>query len=531
MRKHQARLAGMRNGAAIGLSLAFASAANAFSIDTDNPDFKIRWDNTLRYNMGVRVEKQDPAIINTPPFDNSDLKFKRGDLVANRFDLLSEFDVVYKGDHGIRLSGAAWYDQAYNDVTIKGTPGAYPGNVYNNYAKRYMRGPSGEILDAFAFTKFDLGNVPVNLKVGRHNVYWGESLFSLANGIAYSQGSLDAIKGTANPGSQAKELFLPLNQVSMQAQVTNDISIAAQYYLEWKPWRLAPGGTYFGTANFFNVEGGTFLAPGVPFNGSTDRPKDRGDWGVMARWSPEWLAGTAGVYYRDFSEKLPWLVVAPDFSESHLAYAQHTKLIGLSATKSFGGISFGSELSYRKNTALNSANVTSQGARGNTWHALVNMVQYFGGNALWDAAPLIAELNYTRLDKVTSNADKFAAQGSAACPGDVKSGCATRDAWAINLALEPVWYQVMPGVDLKLPLNVGVGLKGNGPALGSSRKGNGSWSVGVTAEVRNQYFITLRYADYLHEMGTANGRVVSNNGAGALYRDRGWLSLTLRTAF
>ena len=76
-----------------------------------------------------------------------------------------------------------------------------------------------------------------------------------------------------------------------------------------------------------------------------------------------------------------------------------------------------------------------------------------------------------------------------------------------------------------------MGLKGNGPALGSSRKGNGSWSVGVTAEVRNQYFVTLRYADYLHEMDTANGRVVSNNAAGALYRDRGWLSLTLRTAF
>jgi hypothetical protein len=32
-------------------------------------------------------------------------------------------------------------------------------------------------------------------------------------------------------------------------------------------------------------------------------------------------------------------------------------------------------------------------------------------------------------------------------------------------------------------------------------------------------------------MGTAGGRVVSNNAAGALYKDRGWLSLTLRTAF
>jgi hypothetical protein len=522
----------MRRHAAIGPLLVFASAAHAVNIDVDNPDFKIRWDNTVRYNLGVRAQQQDPAIINTPPFDGSDLKFNRGDVVANRVDLLSEFDVTYKDAYGFRVSADAWYDQAYHDLSVKGTPGVYPGNVYTNYVTRYSRGPSAELLDAFVFGKVNLGEVPVNLKVGRHNVYWGESLFSIANGIAYAQGGLDAIKGTANPGSQAKELFLPLNQVSALAQVTDELSVGAQYYLEWQPWRLPSGGTYFGTATFFNNEGGTFLAPGVPFNGdNVNRPKNTGDWGAMARWSPAWLSGTVGVYYRQFTDKLPWLAIAPDFSESHLEYARNTKLIGVSIAKNFAGISFGGEVSYRKNAALNSVNVTSQGATGDTWHALVNMVKYFGGNPLWDAAPLTAELSYTGLGRVTGNADKFAGVNSPACVGGEGNGCVTRNALAINLQLEPVWYQVWPGVDLKLPLNFGIGLMGNGATLGSSQKGNGSWSVGVTAEVHNQWSATLSYVGYMNQMTTVGNTVVANNAHGALYRDRGWVSLSLKSTF
>jgi hypothetical protein len=107
----------------------------------------------------------------------------------------------------------------------------------------------------------------------------------------------------------------------------------------------------------------------------------------------------------------------------------------------------------------------------------------------------------------------------------------TDDAWGTDLSFEPVWYQVWPGVDLKLPLTYGVGLHGNSPALGGSREGNGSWSAGVSAEIRNQYFVTLRYADYMNQMRNNGQQVTSDNAGGALYRDRGWLSLTLKTSF
>lgn len=535
---------GVRTATAIGLLLGLVNEAQAVKFDVPDPDLEIRWDNTARYNLGVRAQAEDSKITNNPNFDTSDKKFGQGDVVTNRVDLLSEFDLIYKKDNGLRVSAAAWYDNAYSNTDIKGNPAfgapsAYPGGQYTNYVNRYNRGPSGEILDAFVFTKFDLGDVPVNLKVGKHTVYWGESLFSLSNSIAYSQGPVDVVKALANPGSQAKELFLPLSQISAQAQLSNTLSVAAQYYLDWKPWRLPNGGTYFGSANFFSQGGGTNIG-GIPFNGDNGpHPKKVGDYGLMARWTPEWLSGTMGFYYREFGEKLPWLVFSPGFTESHLAYADKTKLYGWSIAKEIGGASIGGEISYRQNTALNSnAVVTDQGARGNTWHALVNVIEYFGKSPIWDAAPLTVELNYTRLDKTKSNGNLVPMAGTAACasavagvPGGVLDGCVTKSAWAINVNLEPVWYQVMPGIDLKAPMSFGMGLKGNGAALGSSRQGNGSYSIGLGAEVQNKYFINLAYNGYLVKFHDDGKAVTTNNGAGALYSDRGWVSLTFKTTF
>src|SRR5262249_44128729 len=158
-----------------------------------------------------------------------------------------EFDLVYRRDHGFRVSAAGWFDAAYSN-RIEGDPaldasgvgmGAGPtGGPYAPYTKRWNRGPSGEFLDAFVFTKVDVGDVPINIKLGQHNIYWGESLFSAVGGIAYNQGPLDFRKALANPGVEAKELFKPLNQLSMSAQVTDTLGVAAQYYLDWKPTAL-----------------------------------------------------------------------------------------------------------------------------------------------------------------------------------------------------------------------------------------------------------------------------------------------------
>ena len=54
----------------------------------------MRWDNTIRYNLGVRTQSQDTKIIGSPNFDDGDRNFSNGSLVTNRLDVLSEFDFV-----------------------------------------------------------------------------------------------------------------------------------------------------------------------------------------------------------------------------------------------------------------------------------------------------------------------------------------------------------------------------------------------------------------------------------------------------
>ena len=145
---------------AVSASFVLAAPVGAFEIDTGNPDLTMRWDNTVRYNLGIRAQSQDPNLLASPNFDDGDRNFSNGSLVTNRFDVLSEFDIVWMRKYGARVSAAAWYDFAYtsldnhNDATANTLNNGLPvAGQLSPYTKRYAKGLSGEILDAFVFVK------------------------------------------------------------------------------------------------------------------------------------------------------------------------------------------------------------------------------------------------------------------------------------------------------------------------------------------------------------------------------------------
>ncbi len=540
------------------------ACVQAMPIETGNPDLDVRWDNTIRYNAGWRMEGQNDDFNRSPFYDDTENKFDRGDMVTNRVDMLSELDVIWLQKHGFRVSAAAWYDDVYqgnpepNDQLVGS--GNYTNDHYNSYADRYIAGLSGEVLDAFAFTGFQLGDVSVNIKAGQHNVYWGESLFSIGNSIAYSQGPVDTIKAATSPGAEAKELFLPLKQVSTQIQLTDELSFAAQYLLDWKPFRLVPGGTYFSPADGSRSDLGNTAAAGfrIP-NGDDLEPDDRGDFGLSLRWSPYWLEGTAGLYYRKFDEKLPWSFtqlgvaqVAPGVFRAlpnaiRLNYARDTELYGFSLTKNIGTVSVAGELSYRKNTALNSVSgftvlpasnaaatyEEAEGARGNTWHALVNGIYLLPKTPLWDGGTLQAELSYNRLDKITENAARFNDRDHA-CVTAFKQSCATKDSIGMQVGFTPEWPQLFPGWDVSMPVSLAYGLDGNSPTLGGPNEDAYTYSVGISGKYRQVHNVTLKwidsYADY--DVNPARGYVTSDHTNGsAVQNNHGWLSLSYKTTF
>ena len=541
--------------AALALCAIASSPARAVELETGNPDLAVRWDNTVRVNLGWRVEKRDDLIGNNQLYDEGTYSFDRGDMVAQRFDWLSEFDIAYQKRYGARVSAQAWFDGAYGGSgrsnPLYAAIASYADNQYTDYTRDLYRGADGEFLDAFVYGRFDLGETPLTVKLGRHTIYWGESLFvnGNLNSIAYAQNPLDLQKGFATPGAEAKELFRPLTQLSAQAAVTDELTLMAQVYFEWESFRYPEGGTFLGPVDFaFRGPERQFLGPlGFATNGGNIDPDNFGDWGVGARWSPQWLDGTLGLYYRNYTDKLPQTLltkVGPNASQYNLIYADGISLYGVSLAKNIGGVSVGAELSYRSNTPLNSAVLgnaaaggvpapgETNGPRGNTANGLVNVLGVIPKTALFDSATWAGELVWAHLVSVDSGDALFMGEGYASCAGKTKwDGCTTRNYFGISAAFTPTWYQVFPGVDLSAPMAIFGGLSGNAPTIFGGNQGNGNYAIGLAADVYQKYRFDLKYIDYFGRTKDNGTMVTSQNGFTTLLKDRGSIYLTFKTTF
>jgi hypothetical protein len=566
------------------LAAALPMQAHAFRIDAGSPDWEVNWDNTVTYNLGMRTQGIDPMIGNNPNFDDGDYKFRHaGDIVTNRLSLLSEFTAAYRGYVGIRLSGSAWKDFAYGsgDASNPGlyAPGisyqsirAYPGGKYGSYTNRfYVQG--AQLLDGFAFYNTELGGKAIYLKAGQFTEYWGNSLLSPTQGISYGQGGTDGIKALNSPGTQTKELLLPRPQISMTAQVTPEVSLSGQYYLGWRASRLGTGGTYL-EANDAVAEGpsGLFIGalPGAlrpilgmpaggPFGyvipqGTANTPAQiNNNFGVKLGWTPSFLDGAMGFYYRRFDEAQPWVlsdwkkfpVVGNLPVDYHLSYNRGVQMYAFSLDTTLGSVATGLEVSYRHNTALStsfSSNIATQteGAKGDVLNVVTNAIVPLSRSPFWHTGTLIAELSYTHLLSVNKNGSIYNGVGYGGCPTNNKwNGCSTKDYVGFGVVFQPQWLQVFPGVDLSMPTSITGGLYGNNPINpGAAGGGQGFYiySIGVQALIRQKATLTLAYNGYHAHVNTTSktpsGLQFNNTGAGLIdLNDRPWLSLTFQSSF
>jgi hypothetical protein len=393
---------------AAGLGAAgFLGHAQATEIDLHDNDFALRWDNTIRYTLGDRAQAPSYKLLNDANASDGDRNFQHG-VTTNRVDIFSEADLVYKRMLGARISGDFWYDAgvasmqtAFNPTPGNLSPQGLPTGGLANYTKRFFEGPSGELYDAFAFVNFDVADKPINIKVGRHTEIWGESLLlsGAINGISYSQAPIDVAKAYGNPGAEAKELFRPVNNVTASVQLSDNLSLQGQYFLEWQAFRYPEDGTYYGMYDLALYGGqvgylGAAQGPvpaGQPGSsnlwvqrGADLNPKQTGPFGVATRWSPDFIDGTVGLYYRRFTDMNPQLAVVPssaglgeildpklgavnpalgklfpivssgNLGTYNLTYQENINMYGASLSKQIGGISFGAEFNYRTGMALSS---------------------------------------------------------------------------------------------------------------------------------------------------------------------------------
>lgn len=519
--------------------------AYAIDVSTDIPELKVRWDNTLKYSNAFRLHSQNAGLIGSPNLDDGDRNFGKG-LISNRIDLFSEVDVQYR-DIGFRTSGAAWYDTAYNrhndnDSPLTANQSSVPYDEFTRKT-RDLHGRQGELLDAFAFARFNIGDTRSLVRVGRHALVWGESLFYGANAIAGGMAPVDVTKLLSVPGTQFKEAIRPVNQVSGQIQITPTVTFGMFYQLRWEANRLPGVGSYF-SQNDLAVDGGERILAG-PFafpRGSDVKPKNSGQGGIQLKFSDG--DTDYGLYALRFHSKTPQLVtsVSPTspvgFNGYYLPYHEGIRAFGVSASRSFGSANFAIEGSIRNNQDLASQGLDLRGlglpaannssnpgyATGRTAHINLSSIWSMEPTALFHEASLVGEIAWNRVLSCDRNCSVI----------DSKS---TRDAVALRLLFEPTYRQVAPGVDLSIPMGIGYAPKGSrsralGPGAFPAENG-GDITVGVNATYLDGWRFTLSFTHYYG--GTQPFLVIAgpvpNYTYGQTMKDRDFVAFSARRSF
>ncbi|MCY1307085.1 hypothetical protein D9M70_569870 [compost metagenome] len=156
---------------------------------------------------------------------------------------------------------------------------------------------------------------------------------------------------------------------------------------------------------------------------------------------------------------------------------------------------------------------------GNSLHAQVSMINLYGGSSLWDAAALVGELAFNRRLSVKENAENLDPN-------------ATRDAYSLRFTFEPQYFQVMPGVDVQVPINVGYTPHGRSSVtpLAFSPEHGGDFTIGVKADYLQNYSASLSYTNFFGD-GAPIVDTSNNYSYKQTLKDRDFIAFSIQRTF
>lgn len=487
-------------------------------IDLGN-DLKFDWRLNTSYSLAVRTKDRAPLLSVGTGESNGNNNFNKGALTANRVSGVFE-GKLHKNGSGLVMTVSTFYDDVYhrrndNDAVRNKSTGA-PYNQFTSQTKRYQGGYT-RLLDTYAFTSFDVGSESrATLKVGRQVVNWGEAVY-FAN-ISAAQGPFDGAKNGI-PGTEVKESVLPEDQISASIEVTPKWSLLAQWQLGFQETILPALGAFLSTENAMGP--GSFclgdvnasgVCTGVPRSGDKT-PSKTSQWGVGTRYRVT-PATEVGVYYLNYNDRTPSLMIKPDYSSYYLEYFDNIKMLGATVSTAVGSVSAYGELTYRKGTPVlvgEGNNVKT--VRGNVSQLNVGGFYNVGRTAVADDMQVLAEVSAVRVNSI-SGAYRF---------DDLTFK--TRDSLAFSGTVALSYPGVAEGWELSVPLSYSYQIKGRS-LVGTFGGGEGDhrYSIGATMVHKGNMSVNVTYLGYLGKasLDAKNNRVMT---------DRDQLSVTLKYSF
>jgi len=260
-RKPVLRFAPAKAGFAFAGVLPLLVAAQAQAVEFSFADNEITGsiDTTVSYGQLWRVQGQDKTNddINT---NDGNRNFDTG-LVSEVFKITSDLEASYQ-NYGVFIRGTAFYDTQImdkrNDYYDNNSPGqpsqSAPRDNSFTRETRHKAGRDAQILDAYVYGNWDVGNMPVSGRLGKQVFNWGEGLF-YRNGVNTTN-PVDAAKFRL-PGSEVKEVLVPVEALSFNLGLTDNLSMETFYQFNWKETAIDPVGTYFSETDLFADGGNT----------------------------------------------------------------------------------------------------------------------------------------------------------------------------------------------------------------------------------------------------------------------------------
>jgi len=284
----------------------------------------------------LNYAKADPAPADGSTADDGNRNYKNGDAFSQIFKGSHDLQLTYQ-NYGAFVRAKYWYDSAIENNSVEHghaptyidgsiTAKSFPGKskLDDSGFNDLHKGSGISLLDAFVYGSFDIGEMPLDLRLGKQVVSWGESTF-IGGGI----NQINPVDAAAfrRPGAEIKEGLLPVNMVYANLGLTESLSLEAFYQLEFQETLPDSCGTYFSPSDVFAEGCNTLTASGGAVSTSRDetngirRASDDGQFGIALRYFSDALDTEFGFYAMNIHERLGMYGTVLDTTDD-LAFGQ-----------------------------------------------------------------------------------------------------------------------------------------------------------------------------------------------------------------
>jgi len=289
----------------LAVAIPLIMAAQAQAIEFYGNGIEANLDSQISIGSSWRMENSSENLSTMTNNNNGDNNYEKNDTFSQIFKGSHDLQVSYE-NFGALVRGKYWYDaELENDDALDDS---------NNHDLAKFSG--AEILDAFVYGEFEVMDMPLDVRLGKQVLSWGESTF-LQGGIN-STNPYD-VSAFRRPGATLKEGLIPVNMAFASLGLTEELSVEAFYMLEFRETVIEGCGTFFST-NDYAGEGCGVVVVDSGDDGIADtaddlsisrhtndlrRPDADGQFGVALRYLSEALDTEFGFYAMNIHSQVP----------------------------------------------------------------------------------------------------------------------------------------------------------------------------------------------------------------------------------